>query len=95
MSYDADNDRFHVTVSLAAGREVSGRRRLARNDIRFRAGNCIYINLSEIFSDLTWSDMHNLASVVQQDCWRYLLQGGVQVFLLVKSCLCIPFGFCF
>ena len=42
MSYDADNDRFRVTVSLAAGREVSGRRRLARNDIRFRAENCIY-----------------------------------------------------
>ena len=30
--YDVDNDCFHVTVSLAAGREVSSRRRLARND---------------------------------------------------------------
>ena len=41
MSYDADNDRFHVTVSLAAGRGVGGRRRLARNGMGFRVDNCI------------------------------------------------------
>ena len=35
MRYDADNDRFHVTVSFAAGREASGRRRLARDDVEY------------------------------------------------------------
>ena len=31
--YDADNDRFHVTVFFGAGREVSGRRRLVHDDV--------------------------------------------------------------
>ena len=35
MCHDAGNDRFHVTVSFAAGREASGRRRLARDDVEY------------------------------------------------------------
>ena len=31
--YDADNDRFQVTVFFGAGREVSGRRRLVHDDV--------------------------------------------------------------
>ena len=31
--YDADNDRFHVTVFFGAGREASGRRRLAHDNV--------------------------------------------------------------
>ena len=42
MSSDVDTDRFHVTVSLAAGREVSGPRRLARSNVESLAEMCAY-----------------------------------------------------
>ena len=42
MYYDIGTDRFHVTVSLAAGREVSGPRRLARGNVGSLAEGCIY-----------------------------------------------------
>ena len=44
MCYDVGTDRFHVTVSLAAGREVSGPRRLAHNDIGSLT-EFVYINV--------------------------------------------------
>ena len=54
--WDIDTDRFRVTVSLAAGREVSGPRRLAHNDIGSLAAFVyIYVNVHEIFLGLTWS----------------------------------------
>ena len=50
MCYDVDTDRFHVTVSLAAGREVSGTQRRVHNNVESLAGICIYLlarNLSQ------------------------------------------------
>ena len=43
MCYDIDTGRFHVTVSLAAGRGVSGPRRLARSNIGSLTDFYIYI----------------------------------------------------
>ena len=54
MCYDIGTDRFHVTVSLAAGREVSGPRRLAHN-VTESLTEFVYINVHDIFLGLTWS----------------------------------------
>jgi hypothetical protein len=75
-------------MSLAAGREASGRRRLARSNVGF-----VYM-LNLLLGNFLRRDLvqyAQLALVVQQDCWRHLLQGGVQVFVLFTLCLCILF----
>ena len=42
MYFDVSTDCFRVTVSLAAGRGVSGPRRLARSNAGSLAGVCVY-----------------------------------------------------
>jgi len=62
--YDADNDRFHVTVFFGAGREVSGRRRLVYDNVESflfagsisqRAG--LYSPPRIIYTGRTWSNV--------------------------------------